>query len=258
MFFGGFIVLITILNAFETLNRIARPLTELVEQVNLLEKTDFSGVARDNGVWEGLYKNDEVGRLWTAFGDMKIRLSKAFGKINRELKEREAAEQEVRIRNEQLKRLQDMLESIINSMPSMLVGINAEGRITHWNSEAERQTGVSMDKAEGRCLPDLLPSLSPWVEQAKGTVQAGHSVKWEKQPIEIKGKEIHADITVFPLASSSPSGAVIRVDDVSERVAMDEIIIQSEKMLSVGGWLRAWPMKSTIPWPESFKTCKWL
>ncbi|ACL01904.1 signal transduction histidine kinase, nitrogen specific, NtrB [Desulfatibacillum aliphaticivorans] len=235
LLFGGFMVFITVLNAFTTLNRIARPLADLVKQVNVLEKTDFSKGILQETMWDTPNKNDEVGRLWAAFGDMKVRLAKAFRKINRELKDRQAAEQEVRERNAQLKELQDMLESIINSMPSMLVGIDSDGRITHWNSEAERQINLNMAQAEGRYLQDLLPALRPWVDEAKGTVKAGQPFKLEKQPLEINGKEIHADITLFPLVSGRQSGAVIRVDDVSERVAMDEIIIQSEKMLSVGG-----------------------
>ncbi|SHJ38198.1 PAS domain S-box-containing protein [Desulfatibacillum alkenivorans DSM 16219] len=235
LLFGGFMVFITVVNAFTTLNRIARPLADLVKQVNVLEKTDFSKGVPQETMWDTPNKNDEVGRLWAAFGDMKIRLAKAFGKINRELKERQSAEQEVRERNAQLKELQDMLESIINSMPSMLVGIDSEGRITHWNSEAERQINLNMAQAQGQYLQDLLPALRPWLKKAKGTIKEGRPFKSEKQPLEINGKEIHADITLFPLVSGRRSGAVIRVDDVSERVALDEIIIQSEKMLSVGG-----------------------
>ncbi|WP_051327044.1 ATP-binding protein [Desulfatibacillum aliphaticivorans] len=235
LLFGGFMVFITVLNAFTTLNRIARPLADLVKQVNVLEKTDFSKGILQETMWDTPNKNDEVGRLWAAFGDMKIRLAKAFRKINRELKDRQAAEQEVRERNAQLKELQDMLESIINSMPSMLVGIDSDGRITHWNSEAERQINLNMAQAKGQYLQDLLPALRPWLKKAKGTIKEGKPFKSEKQPLEIHGKEIHADITLFPLVSGRRSGAVIRVDDVSERVAMDEIIIQSEKMLSVGG-----------------------
>ena len=233
--FGAIMILITVLNALATLKRIALPLTDLVTQVKLLEKVDFSKGAYEGEKWDVIYKDDEVGKLWMAFGDMKTRLAKAFGKINRELKERKAAEAEVRERNVQLKQLQDMLESIINSMPSMLVGIDDEGKITHWNTQAQRQTGLTRTQAEGRHLSSLIPALSPWVEKIPKAVQAGQPIKEEKTPLDISGNTIHADITLFPLVSGSLKGAVIRVDDVSERVAMDEIIIQSEKMLSVGG-----------------------
>jgi signal transduction histidine kinase len=43
------------------------------------------------------------------------------------------------------------------------------------------------------------------------------------------------DITIFPLTANGVEGAVIRVDDVTERVRMEEVMVQSEKMLTVGG-----------------------
>ncbi len=43
------------------------------------------------------------------------------------------------------------------------------------------------------------------------------------------------DITVYPLISNGMEGAVIRIDDVTERVRIEEMMIQSEKMLSLGG-----------------------
>ncbi|MBI9074549.1 MAG: PAS domain S-box protein [Desulfatibacillum sp.] len=233
--FGALMALITLANALATLKRIARPLTSLVAQVNLLEKVNFATDNPATDSMEQFSKNDEVGRLWIAFADMKIRLARAFGKINRELKEREAAEAEIRERNVQLKQLQNMLESIVNSMPSMLVGIDGLGRIAQWNAEAEKLTGVAMAQAEGMFLRQLVPALDPWVEKMPRAIQALHPMKAEKQPLEICGNRIFADITLFPLVSGKLPGAVIRVDDVSERVAMDEIIIQSEKMLSLGG-----------------------
>jgi signal transduction histidine kinase len=44
----------------------------------------------------------------------------------------------------------------------------------------------------------------------------------------------YEDISIYPLVGDV-SGAVIRVDDVTERVRIEEMMIQSEKMLSVGG-----------------------
>jgi len=45
----------------------------------------------------------------------------------------------------------------------------------------------------------------------------------------------YEDITVYPLAGLGMTGAVIRIDDVTEKVKLEEMMIQSEKMLSVGG-----------------------
>jgi signal transduction histidine kinase len=54
-------------------------------------------------------------------------------------------------------------------------------------------------------------------------------------PMMADGEIRYQDVTVYPLISNGVEGAVIRVDDVTERVQIEEMMIQSEKMLSVGG-----------------------
>jgi len=49
------------------------------------------------------------------------------------------------------------------------------------------------------------------------------------------GEIRYEDVTVYPLSENGVAGAVIRIDDVTERVRMEEMMVQSEKMLSVGG-----------------------
>ena len=54
-------------------------------------------------------------------------------------------------------------------------------------------------------------------------------------PRIVDGEMRYEDVTVYPLMSNGVEGAVIRVDDVTERVRIEEMMVQSEKMLSVGG-----------------------
>lgn len=54
-------------------------------------------------------------------------------------------------------------------------------------------------------------------------------------PYAQDGETRYATITVYPLVAEHVTGAVIRIDDVTERVRIEELMIQSEKMLSVGG-----------------------
>jgi signal transduction histidine kinase len=43
------------------------------------------------------------------------------------------------------------------------------------------------------------------------------------------------DIIVYPIVYGDEKGIVIRIDDIKERVKIEEMMVQSEKMLSVGG-----------------------
>jgi len=57
----------------------------------------------------------------------------------------------------------------------------------------------------------------------------------QKIRMKIKNSNSFFDITVYPLIEDGVDGAVIRLDDVTAKVHLEEMMIQSEKMLSVGG-----------------------
>jgi PAS domain S-box-containing protein len=132
-------------------------------------------------------------------------------------------------------RLRRYVENIINSMPSLLVGIDRECRVTQWNAAAETMTGVSAKEARGRMLSDIMPMLSKQLDRVQRAIRDRVVQSDLKVPRTTESGTRFEDITVFPLASNGVEGAVIRVDDVTERVRIEEMMIQTEKMLSVGG-----------------------
>lgn len=148
--------------------------------------------------------------------------------IDRDVTERKKDDEEKR-------HLRNMLTNIINSMPSVLVGVDAEGRVTQWNKEAENATGTGADKALGRALDNVFPLLSNEMEKIWKAIRQRETQKDSKIAYQVNGETRFSDVTVYPLISNGIEGAVIRVDDVTERVRIEEMMIQSEKMLSVGG-----------------------
>jgi signal transduction histidine kinase len=57
----------------------------------------------------------------------------------------------------------------------------------------------------------------------------------ERVVFETEGQPHYADVMVYPLVANGALGAVIRVDDVTNRVRIEQMMVQTEKMLSVGG-----------------------
>ncbi len=43
------------------------------------------------------------------------------------------------------------------------------------------------------------------------------------------------DIMIYPLISNGVEGAVIRMDDITTRIRIEDMMVQTEKMMSVGG-----------------------
>ncbi len=145
-----------------------------------------------------------------------------------EITQRKAAEDELR-------RLRNYLSNVINSMPSVLIGVDLDGRVIQWNMQAEQETGLSFAKAWTQPLEKVFPQLMIEVERIKHAIKEQRVFTDSKRQRVREGETRFEDITIFPLVTNGIEGAVIRVDDVTERVRLEEMMIQSEKMLSVGG-----------------------
>nr|WP_269746325.1 PAS domain S-box protein [Desulfogranum japonicum] len=135
----------------------------------------------------------------------------------------------------ELRSLRNYLSNIIDSMPSTLIGVDEMGRVTQWNKTAERHTGIEADIARGRMLPEVLPYMSLEMEKIYTSITQRQIIHEQKRPGFLGGSEGYEELTIYPLIANGVEGAVIRVDDVSEHIRLEEMMIQSEKMLSVGG-----------------------
>ena len=135
----------------------------------------------------------------------------------------------------ELRHLRNYLSNIINSMPSILITVDAGGIITQWNSKAEETRGLTFNEVKGKPLLEAYPNLKDEMVRIKEAVQAKTIQVYRKQYIKEDGNITYKDITIFPLTDDDEEGAVIQIDDVTEKVKIEEMMIQSEKMLSVGG-----------------------
>ncbi len=148
--------------------------------------------------------------------------------IHRDITERIKAEVETN-------HLRSLLGNIINSMPSVLVGIDPEGRVTQWNRRAEEETGINAVAAAGQKIDEVFPRLASEMEKIRVAMRERRPQHDSKRPYRGATETRYEDVTVYPLISNGIQGAVIRMDDVTERVRLEEMMIQSEKMMSVGG-----------------------
>jgi PAS domain S-box-containing protein len=142
---------------------------------------------------------------------------------------------ERKLAHEELQRLRNYLSNIIDSMPSVLIGVDSALRVTQWNRQAEKHTGLPFQKAHMQPLSRAYPRLAGELTRIKAAIAERQVLRNLKIPRQIQGETRFEDITIFPLQANGAEGAVIRLDDVTEQVRLEEMMIQSEKMLSVGG-----------------------
>ena len=136
---------------------------------------------------------------------------------------------------EELNKARNYINNIINSMPSVVIGVNEDCTVTHWNEEAENVTQVQKDDAIGKPIEEIFPRMEEELDKIRKSIYSKQIIKESKIKDVNENKPGYSDITIYPLITNGVEGAVIRVDDVTERVRLEEMMVQSEKMISVGG-----------------------
>jgi len=145
----------------------------------------------------------------------------------------QALQNEVRLQEHTSKRLQsanDLLDSILTSMPSMLIALTPEGVITHWNRASEFLTGIKEQDALDKNLMQLCPDLPVDWDAIHGAITS--LVPSSNENISWRG--IFCDVSVYPLQGGGAKGAVVRIDDVTTRTTVETMLIHNEKMMSLG------------------------
>ena len=139
-----------------------------------------------------------------------------------------------RAADEELKGLRNYLSNIIDSMPSVLIGVDSEGKVTQWNRMAEKNTGISTKFAYGKPLPEVFPELSNQMESITQAI-ATRKVKRIVRNPHPRDKGMHyEDMTFYPLIANGVEGAVIRIDDVTKEYKLEMELRHGHKMEAIG------------------------
>lgn len=141
----------------------------------------------------------------------------------------------VRQRETDLKRERAFVGTVIDAIPSALFALDREGRVSLMNAAAGERVGIGSEEGRGRAVAELLPFLSPVTDEMLDAIQNGATFRHDRLAHQHEGRTLFEDVALFPIADSETAHALLRVDDVTARVHMEELMVQTEKMMSVGG-----------------------
>ena len=245
-----FSVLLWLVIARQIKRLITRPIHELEELSRQVTREENYALRAGRG------NHDEIGSLAEAFNTMLSRIEAREQQLKRARDDSQAAydqaqglaeetrhtnrklELEVQVRSKIEKKLtgfQNYLNSIIDSMPSALIALDEQLYVTQWNQEATALSGTRLDEALNQPIFLAFQPLKPYLPQIKATVEQ-HTVERIERVTWIKDDEPkHYALTFYPLMGGAGRGVVIRIDDITQRLSLEEMMVQSEKMLSVGG-----------------------
>ncbi|MCD4720068.1 MAG: PAS domain-containing protein [Desulfobacula sp.] len=191
--------------------------------------TMIKGISRfrrgEMGYRLDIQTSDEMGVLGQTFNSMADSIQLAILEL-------EQSKSMVEDSNVSLKA---MLSKIIDSMPSIIIGVDTRVRVTLWNNEARKMTKKSFETVEGQDLFIVFPLLKKEKSIIFSAIEQGQIKKEERLEIEINNERAFFDVTAYPLINGKIDGAVLRIDNITTRVYMEEMMIQTEKMQSIGG-----------------------
>ena len=179
--------------------------------------------------------NDEIGMLYDAFNEMMEQV------LNRDI-QRDQVEGD-------LKNAQFFLSSVIESMPSLLITIDQNGKITQWNKATTRLTKIEAAEAVEKNLWELLPDFSElktlinkYTDARTGNKKGNetsteNSLEFYKKTIKLKGEIFYFNGSIFPLKDRNTTGKsrfVIMLNNVTEIELKEGQLRQSQKMETVG------------------------
>jgi len=174
----------------------------------------------------GLYDNYKT-LIWEviiAFGILSFVIVVLIINIVR----RKKAESEVAV-------AKNYLHEVIDSMPSILMGVDESGIITNFNSEARSLTPGSECSLVGKSIIDVIPEFSEYTATLADAIGDGEPRDYKKVKIGRANGDNYYNITIYPLKGQSLNEVVVRIDDVTENARLQDLMVQTEKLMSVGG-----------------------
>ena len=138
-----------------------------------------------------------------------------------------------------LKKSNREIECLLSSLSTILIGLSQEQHVNRWNPKAEKVLGLAAAKAIGIPLADAAVQWD-WARIEDGIAQCRHARTAVRVDNIIftrtDGKQGYLGMTINPvrLESGELIGFFILGADITDRKAMENMLVQTEKLKSIG------------------------
>jgi len=138
-------------------------------------------------------------------------------------------------RTSDLVQLQTLHQRTVESLMSGLLTTDPEGRITSFNREAERITGLSRSEVRGRDMDAALPGVRALIE-VTGSGRSDLRSRSRMRYVDRRGDERHLGVGAYSLRGDDdePGGLVVIFQDLTDVVQMERDLRRSERLAAVG------------------------
>jgi PAS domain S-box-containing protein len=131
------------------------------------------------------------------------------------------------------------IRHVMESLREGLIGLDREGRITAWNPTMERWCGIAERELAGRTLFDVNPNLKrETVAEPLRRLLRGEIDGFKLEAVEhetLRGAHVAWNVSGSLLRQDDrPAGAVLLIEDITERRGLEKAAQQSEKLAALG------------------------
>ncbi len=148
--------------------------------------------------------------------------------------------QEQHVRAEELALLKEFNESIVESVNVGLIAVDEKGLITRCNSTFEEVLGYSREEVIGKQIKEIFDDgFAQKIDVILGE-DRWHLTEiqnaYKLQTKDRRGTALTLNVAIAPLRSMSQDqkGAIVVIENVTQRVKFEESLQQSEKLSSIG------------------------
>ncbi len=134
-----------------------------------------------------------------------------------------------------ISKLEVLNERIVQSMTSGLITVDHERRIILFNPAAEIIFGIHADKANGKRIDELFPSLQDYVDP-EAPLPSGRPTMVDIPYKHKEGKDLYLRVTVSPLSmpGGNTIGRILIVQDLTEIKRIEKEMHRVEGLAMVG------------------------
>jgi PAS domain S-box-containing protein len=148
----------------------------------------------------------------------------------------------LQLKAKELDRMHQFSENIIESLSDGLVVLDLDDRVVRWNAGMERLYGLSRDAAVGQQLATLFDrSFSLQMQHARentpnGAVCSRVPLLSRHHDGDSQARQLLVNVATAPLLTpaGNVSGMMIIIEDITQRIQLEEQLQISEKMASIG------------------------
>jgi two-component system NtrC family sensor kinase len=135
----------------------------------------------------------------------------------------------------QVERLKDFSENIVESLNIGVLTVDLEDRVESWNPQLEGLLEISRRDALRKRLQEVLPS--DLVAEIAARAAGDHVSGIYKFRLNTRGaRQLVINASIAPLVGKNGArlGRLILLDDITQRVRLEEQMVQTEKLTSLG------------------------